>query len=100
MMKVSVPDEALPYVKDLLDRKLGPGKHKRGPNTPLWNAGLIERAARAMGDMIKKEGLSEEAAADRVREEWPLFEQFTQEQLIRQYGGRSGHGDRWLKRRP
>ena len=87
-----MPENVRPYAKDYCENFLpGLGPKKRGPKTPLWDAPPIECAARMMGQLIKEEGLSRKAAADRVLvENSPMFSGIKRQALINQYSGNSG----------
>jgi hypothetical protein len=91
------PECVRPMLKDLFDRKFGPPKP--GPQTSLLHLPMIERAAIIMARYIKQEGLSVEAAADRVRKEYTL-RGIERDALINHYSGKTGYGRRWKKRRP
>jgi hypothetical protein len=99
---LDIPPKVAPYVKDLFDRKLGPGLKKRGPKIPLAqkNAKAIEHAASAVRVQIKTGDLTVANAVDRVREENPwIAKKFKRNTLIAHLTGKSGHGRRERKRR-
>jgi hypothetical protein len=95
-----VPDRARPFIKDFFETILFASK--RGPQTPLWRAPLIERAARKLDQLIKQDkSLTVEVAAERVlAENAEKFAGIKQQSVIDQHSGRSTSGRRWKKRRP
>jgi len=93
-----VPANAMPFVRDLLERKWGPLKHKEGPKKPFWkDIPLMDRAAMMMADLIdREEELTVEQAAEWVLGENSAFDKIELQALIDHY---NKHGGRWKKRR-
>jgi hypothetical protein len=97
-----VPGRAMPFVEDLLNRKLGKEKSKPGPKMLLWDPPPLEGASLLVGELINNDGLSVETAVDQFLEEYSMFSGFsgvTRDQLIAHYTSKSGFGRRWQEKR-
>jgi len=91
----AVPERGMPFVKDLLNRKLG--KPRKGPKIPLWSPPLLEALARQMRHLIKNHGMPVKAAAEEVLS-WSMFSAIDRDTLINHYTGRTGYGRRLKKK--
>jgi hypothetical protein len=95
-----VPERAMPFVEDLLNRKLGPPKP--GSKPLLWEPPVLEALSIMVGQRIQNEGLRLEAAVERVIDEFSSLcssLKITHKKLIAHYTGKSGYGRRWKKKR-
>jgi hypothetical protein len=94
-----MPEHAMPFVADLLIRKLT--KAKRGPKPLLWNPPILERFSIMVDHRIQNEGLSLEKAVERVIKEnsWCSLFSIDRDKLIAHYTGKSGYGRRYKKKR-
>jgi hypothetical protein len=97
-----VPERVMPYVADLLNRKLGKEKSKPGRKPLLWKPPVLEALSIIVDRLIKNDGFSVDAAVERVIDEFSSICSFfsvSRDKLIAHYTGKSGYGRRWKKKR-
>ena len=95
-----VQEHAMPFVADLLNRKLT--KAKRGPKSWLWAPSPLEAASIMVNNLRKKEDISVGGAVDQVLRKLPMFSLslgVTRKKLIAHCTGKSGYGRKAKEKR-
>jgi hypothetical protein len=99
-----VPERAMPFVKDLLNRKLGKEKSKPGRKMLLWKPPALEALSIRVGRLIENKGLSVEEAVEQIIKEhsWLCSSLGVTldkpDKLITHYTAKSGYARRWEKK--
>jgi hypothetical protein len=91
-----VPEQVMPFVEDLFNRKLG--KVKGGPkHLPLWHVPPLEVFSIMVSYLMENDSLSVPAAVDRIIERFSIS--IDRDKIIAHFTGKSSYGREWKKKR-